>query len=674
MEPKDTGKARRRILKKEIPERLRLPLAILLSLLTGLGLSLASYLIAAQSVSRALASMWTAPVLPFWATTLLLGLLTAVLALASRSLFAGGLIVAVPVLAASYVNYFKNAFTFTPLQVSDLTLIGSLGNITQLNSAAIHFSAQSILAAAAVLLWLAVLFVFSRPLRAGWKRSGTGAVAAALLFAVLFCIPAVADGWIYAPLRAAGYGGLVAARSSDVVLNLWNGVVQREGPVPEDPWPELPGETGAEPLPGVTAAPMRTLADDLRDYVDAVDPGGSDLHPNVIVVLAESFFDLTELPGVEYDGDPLADFHRAQAEGVSGTFHTRTLSYGTCAIEMELLTGINSRYFSTDQQLSSWEPEQFDKHTAVPAMFQREGYYTAFLHTFSDSIYERRRTYPRLGFEDMYFSNEMAQVIPEAAAAEDYWGYMATRIAGRYYSDDLLADALIDLYEREGEDSPVFLYAATMENHMPYPADKYDNYEFGFSAALDAEAADVLNSVTQGVVNCSRALGKLVDYFAAVDEPTIIVFYGDHRPGLQLERGGSLYSALGMVDENPWYWTLEQIGELYATDYVIWANDESLLPAPAGTRDHDSSSNFLGLDILRMAGVELDPWWRMIASLREDTLAWTWSYYLSADGTLEPSPDNCLDADALRKMEVMTWVMRRTYVGSAGQTIYTLLN
>ena len=660
MKRKDSGGERRRIFQKEIPERWRLPLVVLFSLLTGLGLSADSLLIGMQSVRRAAASLWTVPVIA-WATGLLLGLLVLILALFTRSLFAGGAIVSIPALALSFINYFKNAITFSPLQLSDLTLVTKLGKITRLNSASLHLSRNSILAICGVVLWLAVLFVFSRPLRSGRKPSLIGGGAAVLIFAVLFCIPSVVDLWIYAPLRDAGYGRegqKSVAGSEAVVLNLWSSLIGN-------------GKNG---LPAADSPEGRALIADIESYVDSVDPGGSEETPNVIVVLAESFFDLTGLPGVTYEGDPVADFHRIQSEGVSGAFHTRTLGYGTCAIEMEMLTGINTCYFSSDRQLSEWVPEEFDRLETVPRLFREKGYYTAFLHTFNDSIYERSRTYSHLGFDDLYFSGDFAEILPEAAAAEDYWAYMDSRISGDFYGDDLFADAIIGLYEREKDNGPVFLYGVTMENHTPFTATRYDHYDYPFDADLNDDAAGVLNSVTQSTADCSKALGKLVDYFAAVDEPTILVFYGDHRPGLPLDSGGSVYSALGMVPENPGEWSLEQIAELYATDYVIWANDETLLPAPAGTRDRDSSSNYLGLEILRSAGVGLDAWWRLLASLRENSMVWTWNYYLAADGTLNYSPADCEDAAAWRKTEAMTWLMRQTFaVGGDGLTIYDLL-
>ena len=180
---------------------------------------------------------------------------------------------------------------------------------------------------------------------------------------------------------------------------------------------------------------------------------------------------------------------------------------------------------------------------------------------------------------------------------------MQGKISGEFYSDDYMADLLISLYEKETADSPVFLYAASMENHP-------------FTSSLNEEAQGCLNAYTQGCANASKSLGKLIDYFSNVSEPTLIVFFGDHRAGLPLDESGTVYSALGMCsEEKSSSWSAETIAELYSTNYLIWSNDESLLPGEPGSTK-DTSSAYLGLDALRAAGIGLDPYWSMIASLR----------------------------------------------------------
>lgn len=638
-----------------LPPRARLPLVLALSLINGLGCAFMSLLISAQSLESALTRM--AENTPgFLAGALFLGLLTAVLTLISRSLFAGGLIVALPVLTAALVNHYKLLITSTPLMLTDLALIGKLGAIAEMNSQSISFSSASLLAITAAAIWLLLLLFLSRPLRPERKRALAAAGAALTVFGLLFMTKGVANAWCYRPLGVptdAFYDQAYVNSQCGVPLGLWRSLLASEGART----PEL-GERDV-------------LLNDARGYIDAVPAGGEvDGTPNVIMILSESFFDLTTLPGVSYEEDPIADFHALKKDSVSGTFFTRTLGYGTCDIELQMLTGINNRFLPSEKMLCEWDADELCKLPTVPQLFRESGYYTAYLHTFNDGIYNREPKYSRIGFDGIYFSKDFAEIDPEAAEAEDYWAYMQNFLAGGNYSDDYMGELIIDLFERE--EKPIFLYAATVQNHTPFTADRYESYDFPFEADISEEAAGVLSCLTQGAADSSEMLGKLVEYFSALDEPTVIIFFGDHRPGLPLEDGGTAYAELGLCPENAEDWTLEQFALMYSTDYLIWANDESLLPARAGSV-RDTSCAYLGLTALRLAGLPLDPYWRMIASVEDSCTAYNWRYIIAADGSLHRSEDTLDEADR-RKLEVMSQLMREALSAEDKPAFYELTN
>ena len=636
-----------------LSNRSRLSLTVLLSFLTGLLLTLDGVLITTQSLHRTLAWLTQKPLAVF-ACALFLTLIMLLLAGVSRSVFAGGLIVSVLLLAASLVDYFKNLIASTPLQISDMGLISKLNNIAQLNSASITFSRNTIIALGAAVAWLVVLALLSGRLRLPWKLSLPSAGAAAALFFLMFIQTTVVNGWCFAPLGAelsATYGQAFVNDRCGVPLGLWRSYLFYHG--------------GYE----LSEAGLKAAVADAREYINDVADAGSDVQPNVIMILSESFFDVTKLPGVSYAEDPAADFHKACSEGVSGTFYTRALGYGTCNIELEILTGINNRFLPSDEMLCYWDGEDFEKLSTVPGIFRENGYYTAFLHTFNDDIYNRAPIYSHLGFDDLYFSGDFAKIDPDAAAAEDYWAYLSEKISGEFYSDDYMADLLIELYEQKSADGPVFLYAATMENHTPYKADKYESYDYAFSSGLNEEAQGVLSAFTQGAADASLSLGKLTEYFSACDEPTVIVFFGDHRPGLPLSDGSTVYSALGMCGESNADWRIEELANLYSTDYVIWANDESLLPGEPGSTT-DTSSNFIGLDALRAGGMPLDPYWKMVASVKERCTAYTWQYFVSKDGAISSALPEALDSGDARKFEVMTYLIRQALSGDKGEAAF----
>lgn len=637
-------------------DRGRIITAVVTSLLTGFGLTFVAQLIAKQVITLALQWITVHPFAAL-ANTVLIALIVLVLGWLVRSIFASTLIASIAVMAAATVNYFKILITSTPFFLSDIGLIGKATDIAKLNSSSLSVTPAIAKAIAGVVIWLVIVFIVSRKTRLKHKKSLVSALAALVVLAVIFGIKPVTNTLIFKPIGMTLDYGLSQMRvyeNAAVPLGLWREAerIVYAGPQAEE---------------GITDEMLAKG----QALIDGVEPGGSDVKPNIIFVVSESFSDVTKLPGVEYAEDPLADFHSAQEQGVSGAFYTRSLGYGTCNIELEMLTGINTRFLSYDEQLCYQSYDLFSPFKALPRTFAENGYYTAFMHTFNDSIYNRELTFTQLGFEDIFFSSDFAKIDDDAASAHNYWEYMNERISGDFYSDDYMAELFIKLFEKKSPESPVFLYGLTMENHTPYPADKYDSYEYPFSSALPEDAVGCLNAYTQGCANASKSLGKLIDYFSGVDEPTIIIFLGDHRAGLSLGSSRSLYTELGMCSStSSLNWTPEETALLYSTDYVIWANVESLLPGePGSTRD--TSAAFMGADTLRLAGIELDPLWRMVAAIGESCIAYEWEYAVDLDGNAYSTLPSSIDPD---KFSTMSWFTRQAIYGKDDVAFYRLRN
>ncbi|MGE4354630.1 MAG: LTA synthase family protein [Oscillospiraceae bacterium] len=611
--------------------------------LTGLELAGSAQLVDTQSIRKTLSAL-TQESFQFFGAALFFALLVFALSALLRSLFLGGTVLSAIAVTISFVNHFKTLITSTPLEVQDFALAGKAGNIAGLNAQYITLSRNSLMAIVVTVLWLAVLYYFSRPLRLSFKTSLAAFAAATGVFLLLFALSA--DSLFYTPMAVPlnkGYSQSYVNSRTGFVLGLWRSVIYKD---------IVTADYSQEETEQVYS--------ELKSYISGLGKGGDGEKVNVILILSESFFDVTALPGVSYASDPIPEYHALQNEGVSGNFYTRTLGYGTCNIELELLTGINTRLMPYGEALNTWPAERFEKLPTIPSILQKNGYYTAFLHMYNDSIYNRRAFLPGLGFDDVFFSEDMAKIDPVAAAAGDnYWDYMESKISGWFYSDDYMADLLIDLFKEKSGSSPVFIYGVSMENHSTYEPDKYDVYDHPFTSALDEEATGALNAATQGISNASRALGKLTDYLRTTDEPTVVIFFGDHRPGLGLEEGGTVYSALGMCDPDSSQWSAETFKALYRSDYLIWANDPALLPDASGTKV-DNSSNYLGLEILDAAHVEKPDYWRMLESMHQTSLAYTWNYYITNDGQISLDMPEMSDYDR-QKFDVMSFILHDAY-------------
>ena len=117
-----------------------------------------------------------------------------------------------------------------------------------------------------------------------------------------------------------------------------------------------------------------------------------------------------------------------------------------------------------------------------------------------------------------------------------------------------------------------------------------------------------------------RAFRSLVGYFAAVDEPVLILLYGDHHPNEETEmirflHGGDLES----LDE-------QQL--MYEIPYFIWANYDI-----EALRPELSSINYLSNCLLEAAGLPLSPYHRFLKELQQTIPAINaFGYYSLSEG------------------------------------------
>jgi len=619
--------------------------------LTGIVLSFSAWLIDGQTLSLALAGLLTGG---FWYTVLLLAFFSALLGLLSGSLFVGGLITALPTIILSLINHYKLKITSTPLQLSEFALADKLGDITALNARVLVPTGATVAAVVVTVLWLGVLAFFSRPLRLEWKKRLAAAGIPAFL--LIFCFWFSSNGLVFTPLRLPleqTVSQSVANNECGVLLGLWRSFAQSQL---------------VDSNAGISQEDIDAIGGSEEEPPEVVEPPVALEPPNVLLILSESFFDVTQLPELYFVDDPLADFHALQKEGVSGSFYTRTLGYGTCNIELEILTGINTTLMN-NEELYAQEPDFFTKLPTVPTLLQQNGYRTVMFHLFNDSIYNRTPIFQSLGFDEIYFTEDFDAIDEEAAAAEDYWGYMNSKISGAFYSDEYMADLFIKLLEQEGEE-PLFAYGISMENHSPHDGTKYaasEGYTAPFTTRLEGEGAAVLADAVQGAANASTALGKLTDYLRGQDEPTVVLFFGDHLPGLGLSDGSStVYSQLGLSEGyDQGKWSMEQILNLHSADYLIWSNDPAYLPAEAGSV-MDTSCNYFGLHVLDAAQCDLPLYWDLLAEANEVRVIDTLEYHVGRDG--ETGRIASEDEEDKRRLSMLATCLYDTFSGEGQLT------
>lgn len=310
--------------------------------------------------------------------------------------------------------------------------------------------------------------------------------------------------------------------------------------------------------------------------------------PNIIVIMNEAFSDLSILDEYTTNEDEIP-YIRSLMNGaedtISGYMDVSVLGGNTANTEFEFLTG-NTMAFLPQGCI----PYQQYIHDTMPSMassLKEMGYRTLALHPYGANGWDRNEVYEFFGFDQFYSKNDFTD----------------PHLLRKYISDQADIDKVIELYEQD-PDTPLFLFNVTMQNHSSY-SDAFDN----FTPTIEVEGSDsfALNQYLSLLKESDRSLERLITYFEQVDDPTIIVFFGDHQPTdsvvspIYKLNGRSVYSL-----------TEEELRLRYQVPYIIHANFDI-----EEAQNVPMSTNYLGVKTLEAAGLKLNDYQQFLLAQYE---------------------------------------------------------
>ncbi|WP_099354854.1 LTA synthase family protein [Fredinandcohnia onubensis] len=305
--------------------------------------------------------------------------------------------------------------------------------------------------------------------------------------------------------------------------------------------------------------------------------------PNIIVVLAESMWDPTILENITFHEDPLPFFHSLTENYSSGSMLSHTYGGGTFNIELEVLTGISTRFVAEEVYYN-----QITKPIdSIAHVLKNQGYHTTALHNYKHWYYGRSEVYKLLGFEKF--------VSEEFFDNPDYIGW--------YINDQLLMEkALQELKESKGPD---FLNIVTVASHGPYThmiSEFQDSPDLTSSNMTD-ESKFIINNYSKVMRELDENIRLLIKGVERLNEPTIVVIYGDHLPFLG--ENMSLYKETGYIEGE--IDTYNEYRKMYETPLLVWNNFEDPLPK----ENLMMTPNFIGSFILSKAKQDMSPIFQM---------------------------------------------------------------
>ena len=344
--------------------------------------------------------------------------------------------------------------------------------------------------------------------------------------------------------------------------------------------------------------------------------------PHIIVVMNESFTDFRVFGEMETSEPVMPFLDSLQENTIRGYALSSVYGGKTPNSEYEFLTGNSVMLFSSPSAIpfSGIKKPVYSLERYLKSL----GYASYATHPEKSSTWARDTVYPQLGFARSTFRESY----PEAETIMNW------------VKDEEVYDNIIREFETGEQDAPRFLYAVTSQNHGPY-AEEDEGIEM---ITLKGYNSGELASYFGRLHESDRAFRKLVEYFEQVDEPVVILMFGDHHPREETQMIRFLHGKdLESLDE-------QQL--MYEIPYFIWANFDIEERRPELT-----SINYLSNDLLEAAGLPLSPYNRFLKDVQETIPAINaFGYYSRSEGrfqTLEEARGE--EAQALLDYETLQY-------------------
>ncbi|MBR6696016.1 MAG: sulfatase-like hydrolase/transferase [Oscillospiraceae bacterium] len=328
----------------------------------------------------------------------------------------------------------------------------------------------------------------------------------------------------------------------------------------------------------------------VNDILERYDVKEESRNPNIIIIMNEAYSDLSLFTEINPSEDPTPFINSLDENVTKGYTVVSSIGGKTCNSEFEYLTGLSMAFLPHD----TYPYLQYirDDTQTIISDLDSDIYNKIYMHPYIASNYKRSSVFTFLGFDEFYdglkFSDQKyyKEQIENMEGAVYYEGVDLIR---GYIGDGVTYDKAIELFENKPEGERTVQFIVTMQNHWPYDY-KGEDFENTISSGTGIYDFDQYLSL---VKISDNEIKRLIEYFSDTEEDTVIVFFGDHIPGMDslIEKNNISSGFVPEVDE-----TLSK----YSTPFFIWTNFD--------TETEDAgfvSLNYLSLLTKKKAGVEL---------------------------------------------------------------------
>lgn len=293
--------------------------------------------------------------------------------------------------------------------------------------------------------------------------------------------------------------------------------------------------------------------------------------PNIIIVFSEAWWNLDKLNEIEFDKELTSNFNKLKEEGKCIDLLTCTYGGMSENVAFQLLTGGSLNYFPTGYVpiMQLYDRPNSSNIVSIIKDLNKNNYETTI--AFGKDYYNSEIAFKKLGFKNYI------EFIPTLFNKK-----------GFFISDEYITDEIINKLENKSSQK-IFYMAETIQNHMPY-IEKYTDYNISTTKTILSDTEnDVLLGFAQGVYDADAQLGRLYEYIKQYNEPTILLFLGDHLPFLRTKTGNNLLNKFSYFNTTD---SLEKTYRAYNTQALLLSNYDINL---------DYIPNILSTDLLLTA-------------------------------------------------------------------------
>lgn len=350
---------------------------------------------------------------------------------------------------------------------------------------------------------------------------------------------------------------------------------------------------------------------------------------NLICIMNESLAELKTAGDFTTNTEYFPFMDSLEENTVRGSLCVPVFGSMTSNTEFEFLTGDSMALLPANSIAYQFNVKP-DTYSMVSTL-KDQGYYSVAMHPYPGENWNRVECYQNMGF-DAFLDQEF---------------YEGSQELRNYVSDEADYQKLIQVVEaKENPEDKLFIFNVTMQNHGGYEG-TYDNFEQEVWLTGEYEGKYPKTDQYLSLMKRSdQAFQYLVEYFSRIDEPTMIVMFGDHQPSVEDEFYDDIAgmpSSEITVQEHPMW---------YETPFIIWTNYS--MPSEDMGR---LGAVYLSSEVLWRANLEMTPYNRFLLAMKEDLPVvhflgcydreGTYYYWAKAESERCPYQDTVLDYEAL---------------------------